>query len=87
MWHICNKSGQKWNCYCGSRCGYPKDGLCHFHREDDSENLQDLTFVMRIGAMEPDSVCSKGHDEQLSLIRELVEGKRIELHLGDSRKQ
>ncbi len=62
MWHICTKTNTKWNCTCGSRCGYPKNGTCLFHRELEEHPVLDYSLLAHI-ANHMDEICEDGKVE------------------------
>jgi len=59
MWHNCPETNTRWNCLCGSRCGYPKNGNCLFHRNLQEYGILDISQLANvIGSL--DEVCEKG---------------------------
>ena len=69
MWHICSKTNSKWNCMCGSRCGYPKEGNCLFHRELVEHKKLDYSLLAHI-AINMEEICEDGKIEFGKLIAE-----------------
>ena len=77
MMHNCTESNTKFDCRCGKKCGYVKDGTCLYHRELKSRGKLDTTIIaMCLGSIEEvchgslQTLCTLAEDKLLYYSRD-----------------